>query len=79
MRILMEDSAQIRDAAPAVQNAFGRADILIDSAGFTRMISNSDLESLDDDLIDAILTANVRGPSRWSARLLRCCGSRAMR
>jgi 3-oxoacyl-[acyl-carrier protein] reductase len=62
MRIPMEDSTQIRDAAPAVQNEFGRADILVNSAGFTRMIAHSDLDSLDDDLIDAILTASVRGP-----------------
>ena len=41
---------------------FGRADILVNSAGFTRMVAHSDLEALDDDLIDAVLTANVRGP-----------------
>jgi NAD(P)-dependent dehydrogenase (short-subunit alcohol dehydrogenase family) len=77
MRIPMEDSTQIRAAAEAVRNEFGRADILVNSAGFTRMISHSDLESLDDDLIDAILTANVRGPFsmiRAFAPLLRQSG-----
>jgi 3-oxoacyl-[acyl-carrier protein] reductase len=62
MRIPMEDSAQIRKIAAAVQDEFGRADILVNSAGFTRMIAHPDLDALDDDLIDAILTANVRGP-----------------
>jgi len=77
MRIPMDDSAQIRDAAAAVQNEFGRADILVNSAGFTRMIAHPDLDALDDDLIDAILTANVRGPFsmiRAFAPLLRQSG-----
>ena len=62
MRIPMEDSAQIRAVAAAVQKEFGRADILVNSAGFTRLIAHADLDNLTDDLIDAILTANVRGP-----------------
>jgi NAD(P)-dependent dehydrogenase (short-subunit alcohol dehydrogenase family) len=62
MYVPMEDSAQIRQVAAAVKDRFGRADILVNSAGFTRMVAHSDLEALDDDLIDAVLTANVRGP-----------------
>ena len=62
MYLPMEDSAQIRKVAAAVEDGFGRADILVNSAGFTRMVAHSDLEALDDDLIDAVLTANVRGP-----------------
>ncbi len=62
MYLPMEDSAQIRKVAAAVSDGFGRADILVNSAGFTRMVAHSDLEALDDDLIDAVLTANVRGP-----------------
>ena len=62
MYLPMEDSAQIRRVATAVEEAFGRADILVNSAGFTRMVAHGDLEALDDDLIDAVLTANVRGP-----------------
>jgi 3-oxoacyl-[acyl-carrier protein] reductase len=62
MYLPMEDSAQIRKVADAVKHEFGRADILVNSAGFTRMVAHSDLEALDDDLIDAVLAANVRGP-----------------
>jgi 3-oxoacyl-[acyl-carrier protein] reductase len=58
----LEDSAQIRKVAAAVKESFGRTDILVNSAGFTRMVAHSDLEALDDNLIDAVLTANVRGP-----------------
>lgn len=62
MRLPLEDTAQIRNVAEAVGQEFGRADILVNSAGFTRMVAHHDLEALDDDLIDAVLTANVRGP-----------------
>jgi 3-oxoacyl-[acyl-carrier protein] reductase len=62
MYLPLEDTAQIRKVAAAVQEEFGRADILVNSAGFTRMVAHHDLEALDDDLIDRVLTANVRGP-----------------
>jgi 3-oxoacyl-[acyl-carrier protein] reductase len=62
MYLPMEDSAEIRKVAAAVKDDFGRADILVNSAGFTRMVPHGDLEALDDDLIDSVLTANVRGP-----------------
>jgi len=62
MRLPLEDTAQIRKVAAAVREEFGRADILVNSAGFTRMVAHHDLEALDDELIDQVLTANVRGP-----------------
>ena len=77
MHLPMEDSAQIRKVAAAIKDGFGRADILVNSAGFTRMVAHSDLEALDDDLIDAVLTANVRGPfatMRAFVPLLRATG-----
>ena len=57
----LEQTAQIRRVASEVRDTYGRADILVNSAGFTRMVAHHDLEALDDDLIDAVLTANVRG------------------
>src|SRR5215475_2485982 len=62
MHLPLEDTAQIRKVAVAVEAEFGRTDILVNSAGFTRMVAHHDLEALDDDLIDRVLTANVRGP-----------------
>jgi NAD(P)-dependent dehydrogenase (short-subunit alcohol dehydrogenase family) len=62
MRLPLEDTAQINKVAAEVRQEFGRCDILVNSAGFTRMVPHSDLEALDDDLIDQVLTANVRGP-----------------
>src|SRR5947209_16373649 len=62
MHLPLEDTAQIKKVAAAVREEFGRADILVNSAGFTRMVAHHDLDALDDDLIDQVLTANVRGP-----------------
>jgi 3-oxoacyl-[acyl-carrier protein] reductase len=62
MRLPLEDTPQIERAAAAVKDEYGRCDILVNSAGFTRMVPHNDLVALDDDLIDRVLTANVRGP-----------------
>ena len=62
MHLPLEDTAQIRKVAAMVEAEFGRTDILVNSAGFTRMVAHHDLEALDDDLIDRVLAANVRGP-----------------
>jgi 3-oxoacyl-[acyl-carrier protein] reductase len=77
MRLPLEDTAQIRKVAAAVGEAFGRCDILVNSAGFTRMVPHHDLEALTDELIDQVLAANVRGPFaaiRAFAPLLRASG-----
>ena len=62
LRIPMLETQLIREAAAIVQQTYGRCDVLVNSAGFTRMVPHHDLEALDDDLIDAIFAANVRGP-----------------
>jgi 3-oxoacyl-[acyl-carrier protein] reductase len=62
MRIPVLDSAAIRDVVATVEKDFGRCDVLVNSAGFTRMIPHHDLDALTDDLIDSIFAANVRGP-----------------
>jgi 3-oxoacyl-[acyl-carrier protein] reductase len=62
LRIPMLETPLIQEAAAFVEREFGRCDVLVNSAGFTRRIPHADLEALDDDLIDAIFVANVRGP-----------------
>jgi 3-oxoacyl-[acyl-carrier protein] reductase len=77
MHLPLEDTAQIRKVAAAVGEEFGRCDILVNSAGFIRAVPHSDLEALTDDLIDRVLTANVRGPFatiRAFAPLLKASG-----
>jgi 3-oxoacyl-[acyl-carrier protein] reductase len=77
MHLPLEDTAQIRKVAAAVREEFGRCDVLVNSAGFTRMVPHSDLEALSDELIDQVLAANVRGPFatiRAFAPLLKASG-----
>jgi len=59
--LAVEDSSSVRRAAEDIGKAYGRADILVNSAGFTRPIPHAQLDALDDALLDAILIANVRG------------------
>jgi 3-oxoacyl-[acyl-carrier protein] reductase len=61
-RMPMEDTAALREVAAMVERDYGRCDVLVNSAGFTRMIPHADLDALTDELIDAIFVANVRGP-----------------
>lgn len=62
IHIPMEDSAAIEAAAATVRKQFGRADVLVNSAGVTRAVPHADLNGLDDDTFDRILKTNVRGP-----------------
>jgi 3-oxoacyl-[acyl-carrier protein] reductase len=58
----LEESRTAAAAAAEVRAKFGRCDILVNSAGFTKPIPHKDLETLDDATFDAVLVANVRGP-----------------
>jgi 3-oxoacyl-[acyl-carrier protein] reductase len=58
----LEDTAEINRVAGWVKDEFGRTDILVNSAGFTRMVAHGNLDGLTDELVDSVLTANVRGP-----------------
>lgn len=60
--LAVEDSSSVRRAADEIGKAYGRADILVNSAGFTRPVPHAQLDALDDALLDSILIANVRGP-----------------
>ena len=62
VQLSVEDSSSVRRAAEEIGKTYGRTDILVNSAGFTRPIPHAQLDALDDALLDAILIANVRGP-----------------
>lgn len=62
LQIVLEDSGTSRRAADDVRRKYGRADILVNSAGFTKPVPHADLEAMDDALMDSVLIANVRGP-----------------
>lgn len=57
----VSDSASLARLAAEVERREGRADILVNLAGFTRAIPHGDLDALEDDLFDEILRTGVRG------------------
>lgn len=56
------DSAGLKTMAAEIQSKLGRCDVLVNCAGTTRFVAHSDLDGLDDALIDQVLDTNVRGP-----------------
>jgi 3-oxoacyl-[acyl-carrier protein] reductase len=57
----VEDSASLAALADMVRNVFGKTDILVNSAGFTRPVPAADLDALDDAFIDRMFQVNWRG------------------
>src|SRR5229473_1341597 len=49
---------KLRDAIAA---RYGRLDILVNTAGFTKPVPHADLDALDDELIDRMFEVNWRG------------------
>ena len=65
------------DALRALAATVGRADILVNSAGFTQAVPHGDLDTLTDALFDRVLQVNTRGAFsavRAFAPLLRAHG-----
>lgn len=55
------DTAALTALAATIARDYGGCDVLVNCAGITRFVPHADLDSLDDQLIDAILATNVRG------------------
>jgi 3-oxoacyl-[acyl-carrier protein] reductase len=55
------DSAALAAGAERVAARYGRCDLLVNCAGTTCFVPHADLDALDDQTIDAILSVNVRG------------------
>jgi len=62
LQVALEDGDSVRRFAAQVSEKCGRADILVNSAGFTKPIAHGNLDALTDELMDSMLIANVRGP-----------------
>ncbi|WP_441278223.1 SDR family NAD(P)-dependent oxidoreductase [Tardiphaga sp. 172_B4_N1_3] len=60
-RAVIEDSATLTALAGEVERAFGRCDILVNTAGYTKPIPIGDLDALTDDFIDDMFKVNWRG------------------
>lgn len=71
------DSNGLAALCQQVQSRYGRADILVNTAGFTKMIPHHDLQGLTDELIDEMFKINWRAvfaTIRAFAPLMRATG-----
>lgn len=55
------DTKSIVAMKDAVEKRYGRCDILVNSAGFTKPVDPANLDALDDELIDRMFAVNWRG------------------
>jgi 3-oxoacyl-[acyl-carrier protein] reductase len=58
---IVEDTPSLVALADTVRAKLGRADILVNAAGFTKPVPAADLEALDDEFIDQMFRVNWRG------------------
>jgi 3-oxoacyl-[acyl-carrier protein] reductase len=55
------ESSDLLDAlAGEIESRYGRLDVLINCAGYTRFVAHDDLDSLDDETIDRVFRVNCR-------------------
>jgi len=62
LRIAVEDSASISQAAKAVDERCGRLDALVNSGGATTPVPANNFDGLTDDIFDRTVAINLRGP-----------------
>lgn len=62
MRISVEDSSSIAEAANVIEKRFGSLDALVNSGGATTPVAAADLEALTDEIFDRTVMINLRGP-----------------
>jgi 3-oxoacyl-[acyl-carrier protein] reductase len=55
------DTSTLLKARDAIRAEYGRVDILVNAAGFTKPVPHADLDALDDELIDRMFQVNWRG------------------
>jgi 3-oxoacyl-[acyl-carrier protein] reductase len=61
MQITLKSATSHSEITQALQSKFGKIDVLVNSAGYTRRVAHGDLETMDDQLFNDILLANAGG------------------
>ena len=61
LQITLKSATSHAEIAKALQARFGKIDVLVNSAGYTRRVAHADLETMDDQLFNDILLANAGG------------------
>jgi 3-oxoacyl-[acyl-carrier protein] reductase len=56
------DSGALKAAAEDIAANEGRLDLLVNNAGFSKVVPPEDLDGLDDATFDRVMQTNVRGP-----------------
>jgi 3-oxoacyl-[acyl-carrier protein] reductase len=79
LRISVEDTASIAEAAAAVEARFGRLDALINCGGATVPVPAQDLDGLTDSILTGLWPSTCAAPSPWCARSARCWSAAAAR
>lgn len=62
LRIAIDDTESVSEAAEAVAKHYGRLDALVNNGGSTQPVPLADLDKLTDEIFDRIVTVNLRGP-----------------
>ena len=62
LRIAIDDSASIAEAAAAVAERYGSLDVLVNCGGATTPVAAGDLEAMTDEIFDRTVAVNLRGP-----------------
>ena len=73
----VSDTGTLLALRDAVTSRYGRLDVLVNTAGFTKPVPHADLDALDDELIDRMFAVNWRGQFatiRTFAPLLKASG-----
>ncbi len=57
----VEDDAEVRAMMASVENRWGRLDVLVNNAGWSKLTPHRQLEDLTDEIWDRTLNTNLRG------------------